>query len=216
MKQDFVELLWLWKYSGPPPDANHNLDLRMPYFILMDMHEAGLLYKYAVEQSKIWHEESGQAILEIGRHLGGATVLLAVATHNSDMKIVSVDIHDPFAQAQTYYNTPHHTTSRYVDDWLNDYEEKERIDIRVDNSWAMENLPLSMLFVDGDHSYEGIKKDFYHHWNYLHGRCLCHDYTDPTCEGVTKFIDEWVEEGYAEIIEQVGTMVALRKLKNVK
>jgi len=78
----------------------------------------------------------------------------------------------------------------------------------------MENVPLSMLFVDGDHSYEGVKKDFIHHWNYLNGPCLAHDYTDPTCEGVTKFIDEWVEEGYAEIIEQVQTMVALKKLKD--
>ena len=33
-----------------------------------------------------------------------------------------------------------------------------------------------------------------HLWNYLNGPCLAHDYTDPTCEGVTRFIDEWVEE----------------------
>ena len=71
-----------------------------------------------------------------------------------------------------------------------------------------------MLFVDGDHSYEGIKKDFIHHWNYLNGPCLAHDYTDPTCEGVTRFIDEWGEGGYAEIIEQAGTMIALKKLKD--
>ena len=120
---------------------------------------------------------------------------------NEHVKIVSVDVvegcHDPD-----------------VDDWLNDYEEKERIDIRVDNSWAMETVPISLLFVDGDHSYEGVKKDFIHHWNYLNGPCLCHDYTDPDCEGVTKFINEWIEEGYIEIIEQVGTMVALKRLKN--
>jgi hypothetical protein len=78
----------------------------------------------------------------------------------------------------------------------------------------MKNMPLSMLFVDGDHSYEGVKKDFIHHWNYLNGPCLAHDYTDLTCGGVTKFIDEWIEEGYAEIIEQAGTMVALKKLKD--
>jgi len=145
----------------------------------------------------------GNIILEIGRYWAGSLMLLAIATHDSKVKIISVDViegcHDPD-----------------VDDWLNNYEEKERIDIRVDNSHTMENISLSMLFVDGDHSYEGIKKDIYHHWNYLHGPCLCHDYTDPTCEGVTRFIDEWIEDGYAEIIEQEGTMVALRKLKNIK
>ena len=182
---DFVQLLWL--FNSPRETRN---------IIRLDLHEAGLLYKYA----RLWRDDN-DTILEIGRYWAGSTALLALATHGSNVKIVSVDVvegcHDPD-----------------VDDWLNEYEEKERIDIRVDNSWAMENLPLSMLFVDGDHSYEGVKRDFTHHWNYLNGPCLAHDYTDPTCEGVTKFIDEWIEEGYAGIIEQAGTMVALKKLKD--
>jgi len=191
MKRDFVELLWLFNSPRETRDI-----------IRLDLHEAGLLYKYASQQWKTMPKtREGNIILEIGRYWAGSLMLLAMATHDSKVKIISVDVvegcHDPD-----------------VDDWLNEYEEKERIDIRVDNSWAMENLPLSMLFVDGDHSYEGIKKDIYHHWNYLNGPCLAHDYTDPTCEGVTKFIDEWIEEGYAEIIEQAGTMVALRKLKD--
>ena len=192
---DFAHLLWLFNSPRETRDI-----------IRLDLHEAGLLYKYAketwVQPQKLFHHTGrGSIILEIGRYWGGSTVLLAMATHHSDVKIVSVDVvegcHDPD-----------------VDDWLNNYEEKERIDIRVDNSWAMETIPISLLFVDGDHSYEGVKKDFIHHWNYLHGPCLAHDYTDPTCEGVTKFIDEWIEEGYAEKIEQVGTMIALKKLKD--
>ena len=185
MESDFVKLLWL--FNSPRETRN---------IIRLDLHEAGLLYKYA-HQSCL----TEGSILEIGRYWGGSTVLLAIAPHNTDVNVVSVDVvtgcHDPD-----------------VDDWLNDYEEKERIDIRVDNSHAMKNIPLSMLFVDGDHSYEGIKKDFIHHWNYLNGDCLAHDYFDSTCVGVTQFITEWVEEGYAEIIEQVGTMVALKKLKD--
>ena len=181
---DFVQLLWL--FNSPRETRN---------IIRLDLHEAGLLYKYA---SKV----AAGNILEIGRYWAGSTVLLAVATHAKDMtKVISIDCiegcHDPDA-----------------DDWLNDYPWKNRIDIRVDNSWAMKNIPLSMLFVDGDHSYEGIRKDFIHHWNYLHGHCLCHDYDDTDAPGVTKFIDEWIEDGYAEIVEQVGTMVALKKLKN--
>ena len=194
-QSDFAHLLWLFNSPRETRDI-----------IRLDLHEAGLLYKYAketwVQPQKLFHHTGrGSIILEIGRYWGGSTVLLAMATHHSDVKIVSVDVvegcHDPD-----------------VDDWLNEYEEKERIDIRVDNSWAMENIPISLLFVDGDHSYERVKRDFTHHWNYLYGPCLAHDYTDPTCEGVTKFIDEWIEEGYTEIIEQVGTMVALKKLKD--
>ena len=195
MNSDFAHLLWLF---NSPRETRE--------IIRLDLHEAGLLYKYAkqtwIEPRKLFHHTGkGNTILETGRYWGGSTVLLAMATHNSDVNIVSVDVvtgcHDPD-----------------VDDWLNDYEEKERIDIRVDNSHAMKNIPLSLLFVDGDHSYEGIKKDFIHHWNYLHGDCVAHDYGDPTCPGVTQFIDEWINEGYADGVEQEGTMVALKKLKD--
>ena len=195
MYSDFSELLWLFNSTRDTRDI-----------IRLDLREAGLLYKYAkqtwIEPKKLFHHTGkGNTILEIGRYWGGSTVLLTMATHNSDVNVVSVDVvegcHDPD-----------------VDDWLNDYEEKKRIDIRVDNSWAMENMPLAMLFVDGDHSYEGVKRDFIHHWNYLHGDCLAHDYGDPTCPGGTQFIDEWINDGYADVIEQVGTMVALKKLKD--
>ena len=195
MYSDFSELLWLFNSTRDTRDI-----------IRLDLREAGLLYKYAkqtwIEPKKLFHHTGkGNTILEIGRYWGGSTVLLATATHNSDVNIVSVDVvegcHDPDA-----------------DDWLKDYSEKERIDIRVDNSHAMENIPLSLLFVDGDHSYEGIKKDFIHHWNYLHGDCVAHDYGDPTCPGVTQFIDEWINDGYADGVEQEGTMVALKKLKD--
>ena len=191
MKSDFLELLWL--FNSPRETRN---------IIRLDLHEAGLLYKYASQQwTKMPKDETGNVILEIGRYWAGSTVLLAMATHDTKVKIVSVDVvegcHDPDA-----------------DDWLNNYEEKERIDIRVDNSWGMKNFPISLLFVDGDHSYEGVKRDFIHHWNYLNGPCLAHDYTDPTCPGVTEFIDEWINDGYANPIEQAGTMIALEKLKD--
>ena len=185
MIKDFVNLLWLFN-SG-----KENRDI-----IRLDLNEAGLLYKYAQKSCL-----TKGSILEIGSYWGGSTVLLAMATHNTDVNVVSVDVvtgcHDPD-----------------VDDWLNNYEEKERIDIRTENSHTMKNIPLSMLFVDGDHSYEGIKKDFIHHWNYLNGDCLAHDYFDSTCIGVTQFITEWIEEDYAEIIDQQGTMVVLKKLKD--
>jgi hypothetical protein len=191
MKKDFSNLLWLFNSPRETRDI-----------IRLNLHEAGLLYKYASQQwNTMPKTDAGNIILEIGRYWAGSLVLLAIATHDSKVKIISVDAvegcHDQDA-----------------DEWLTDYEEKDRIDIRTENSHTMENVPLSMLFVDGDHSYEGVKKDFIHHWNYLNGPCLAHDYTDPTCEGLTKFIDEWVEEGYAEIIEQEQTMIVLKKLKD--
>ena len=191
MKSDFAHLLWLFNSPRETRDI-----------IRLDLHEAGLLYKYASQQwTRMPKDEHGNIILEIGRYWAGSTVLLAMATHDTKVKVVSVDViegcHDPD-----------------VDDWLNDYDEKDRIDIRVDNSHTMENFPISLLFVDGDHSYEGCKKDFDHHWNWVNGPLLCHDYTDPTCPGVTQCVDEYIDAGYARIVEQASTMVVLEKLKD--
>ena len=188
MKRDFSELLWMFNSVRETRDI-----------IRLDLNEAGLLYKWA----KLHHPVlKNNVILEIGRYSGGSLVLLAMATHNTEVKIISIDCiegcHDPD-----------------VDDWLNEYDEKHRLDIRVGNSHTMENIQLSMLFVDGDHSYEGCKKDFDHHWNWVDGPILCHDYTDSTCPGVTRCVDEYVENGKAKIIEQAGTMVVLEKLEDI-
>ena len=64
---DFVQLLWL--FNSPKETRN---------IIRLDLHEAGLLYKYASRVDK-------GNILEIGRYWAGSTVLLAVATHAKDM-----------------------------------------------------------------------------------------------------------------------------------
>ena len=212
MTSDFVDLLWLFV---PPkePFANSFLPIGIDSWkkesntkkniIGIDLLEAGLLYNYAKQQwKKLPKTDEGNIILEIGRYWGGSTVLLATATHNSDVKIVSVDIVEDCLNSDT-------------ENWLNNYEEKERIDIRVDNSQTMKNLPLSMLFVDGDHTYDGFKKDILHHWNYLNGPCLCHDYKNPFMPGITTFVNEFVEDGYAEIIECIKSLVVLRKLKDV-
>ena len=212
MNADFVNLLWLFM---PPKEllANSFFPIGIDSWkkesntkkniIGIDLLEAGLLYNYAKQQwKKLPKTDEGNIILEIGRYWGGSTVLLATATHDSNVKIVSVDIVEGCLNPDT-------------ENWLNNYEEKERIDIKVSNSQTMKNLPLSMLFVDGDHTYDGFKKDILHHWNYLNGPCLCHDYRNPFMPGITTFVNEFVEDGYAEIIECIKSLVVLRKLKDV-
>ncbi len=83
---DFVQLLWLFnsptwkKIETPQPRETRNI-------IRLDLHEAGLLYKYA----RLWRDDN-DTILEIGRYWAGSTVLLALATHGSNVKVISVDV----------------------------------------------------------------------------------------------------------------------------
>ena len=56
MKRDFVELLWLFNSPRETRDI-----------IRLDLHEAGLLYKYASQQWKAMPKtREGNIILEIG------------------------------------------------------------------------------------------------------------------------------------------------------
>ena len=61
---DFVQSLWL--FDSPRETRN---------VIRLDLHEAGVLYKWAM----MWNDDN-KTILEIGRYWGGSTVLLALAT----------------------------------------------------------------------------------------------------------------------------------------
>lgn len=162
----------------------------------LNLYEGALLYKYA---TKI---QNGN-ILEIGRMHGGSTILLSLATHKSEAKVVSIDIEDNMTQT--------------VKDFFDTYEEKERVDIRIDNSWKMKPIECNLLFIDGDHSYKGVKKDFHAHWNSLKigGYCLAHDYQCRNCSGVTKLIDDFITQGYAEKVDQKQTMIVLKKVKNL-
>lgn len=161
-----------------------------------------LLYRYAfnIRRLKYGHVNT---ILEIGRYKSGSTMLLTAATHNKELNIISVDIEEQHSSAT---------------DWLDVYEQKHRIDIRVENSNTMKNIPMSLLFVDGDHTEDGLKKDFEHHWNYLNqnGFCLVDDYdiTDATKNGVAFFITDWIKKGYAEVVEVGEQIIVLRKLKD--
>lgn len=53
----------------------------------------------------------------------------------------------------------------------------------------------NLVFVDGIHSYEGVKDDLASYDRKVKpgGLLVCHDYHDPRQQGVTKAIDEWHE-----------------------
>jgi hypothetical protein len=74
----------------------------------------------------------------------------------------------------------------------------------------------TMVFVDGDHRYEGVKKDLLILSRILSPNTpvLCHDYTNPENEtgelGVRRAVDEFVEAGFAEFSGNFGCSAFLK------
>jgi len=71
-------------------------------------------------------------------------------------------------------------------------------------------LPVGLLWIDGDHRYEGVKRDFTCWELHLRGKVAFHDAIQETL-GPFRLIDELLADGY-ELVEHVqGTKVLQRQ-----
>ena len=102
------------------------------------------------------------AIVEIGSFKGRSTVMLAkVASHYGLGPIVAIDPHN----SPILLGSPSEPQTSSYQDFLNnvraagvskEVEAHAAYSKEVANSW---NRPIRLLWIDGDHSYEGAKKD---------------------------------------------------------
>lgn len=70
----------------------------------------------------------------------------------------------------------------------------------------------SVVHIDGDHSYEGVRGSL-NGLRYASDFVVFHDYREGTSDpwpGVTRFVDELLESGEWEVVEQAGRSIALR------
>ena len=216
----FEDLAWLF-----------TCDSRNRGLIRQGFDEAALLWK-AVKAT------SGN-ILEIGRNFGGSTVLLAAAAAPGRV-IYSID------------NRSHEDSA--CKNYLTRPENRQRVHLLITDS--RKTLPLlsyGLLFIDGDHSLDGVLADVVAHWNSLQaaagGLAAFHDaipndnfkWRDserrlhrvwtrlknkfrkrqkpevaPDYEpGVRRVCEELVRQGAATEWRRAGSMVVLRKVKDL-
>jgi predicted O-methyltransferase YrrM len=120
-----------------------------------DSRNRGIIRQGFDEAALLWKAVKATAgdILEIGRNHAGSTVVLATAA-DSDRVIYSIDLnpkHDPRCE-----------------EFLQRAENQKRVRLLVGDS--RERLPSAtygLLFIDGDHSYDGVLADTRAHWNAL-------------------------------------------------
>ncbi|MBD1914964.1 MULTISPECIES: class I SAM-dependent methyltransferase [Cyanophyceae] len=147
---------------------------------------------------------SGDVILEIGTYGGrSAVVELEGALANPDRSIkpqyfgIDLDINGVLRTADTLEKFN-----------LTDYCLLFHGTL---NSFAKEfSIQPTMVFVDADHRYEGVKSDLLLLKDYLVAGTpiLCHDYANPENEtgemGVRQAVNEFIREGYAEFVGTFG------------
>jgi predicted O-methyltransferase YrrM len=125
----------------------------LAWLFTCDSRSRGLIRQGFDEAALLWKAVKATSgnILEIGRNLAGSTVLLAAAA-GPDREIYSIDNRS--------------NENRTCKDYLARAANKARVHLLVaDSRAALPNLRFGFLFVDGDHTLDGVLADVVAHWN---------------------------------------------------
>lgn len=171
---------------------------------LMDPCESDLLIEY-VKKCKIH-------FVEIGTHKGGSASLISKYL---PMK-VSLTTIDIFEKAPKGSMPPEKKPPKYEEakETIEKQGDISKVEIVKGYSWKVaENWDkdIDMLFIDGDHRYQAVKKDF-NSWEphvVKDGHILMHDIN---LKGVRKAYEEKLRSSRFLLKERVGSLVIIKKL----
>jgi predicted O-methyltransferase YrrM len=157
-------------------------------------------------------------VAEIGRFKGGSTVVMAAALAEGST-LLSYDLHAPGASS-----APGAELDRELLQALERYGLDRRVRLVVGDSRTVDlpGAPLDLLFIDGDHSYEGARADFLR-WSTLlrdDGHLLFHDGVDTggygnVYPGVARAVAEVERSGGFERLPGAGTIAHFVRVRDV-
>lgn len=174
---------------------------------MISFGEAVLLYSLA-------KKAQGGCIVEVGSYRGRSSVFLGKGSLNGpNVPVYAIDPHKSFIGVLGGVFGPKDRTAFY----------KAMLDNECSEIVALINLSseifasswketISLLWIDGDHSYEGVKRDFNCWIPYCisGGMIAFDDATDPKL-GPRRLIDELTQSGKYEEIANVGKTAVLRQ-----
>ncbi len=151
-------------------------------------------------------------IVEIGNFRGKSTVALAKGASDS-VDIFTIDPHEKWPKKDPTFG-PEDRKALLKN--LLDYEvlnQVRPIDLPSEVSSKGWNNLISFLFVDGDHSYRGCKRDFLNwHPHVKPGGIIAFHDANKNHTGVPDVINEALEDYPYEITQQTGGIKSLRKI----
>ncbi len=188
------------------PRLPHHLQVIEDVEGMIGLDEADLLYRLAKGTTE-------GCIVEIGSYRGRSTVALAYGTlAGSGAAVFAVDPHETFrgilggsfgpADRAAFFKAMLDTSAYEVVRLVNLSSEV------VAPGWK---LPVGLLWIDGDHTYEGVSQDW-KCWS-PHLTETCHVAFDDALNpdiGPSRLIEEIVAVGGFQITENVGKIVVLR------
>lgn len=192
----------------------------MAWLFNCDNRNRGIIRQNFDEAALLW--QSVQAtkgpILEIGRARGGSTALLVTA--GAGRPVTSIDVRP----------NHHPACDRFFADILAAEPDRLRL-MTADSSKPLQGGQFGLIFIDGDHSYEGVRADVIAHWASLQpvdgapalavfhdavpNEGLRYDKRDNHCEGVRQICDELLNAQCARVVKSAGSSLVLEKISEL-
>jgi hypothetical protein len=146
-------------------------------------------------------------IVEVGSYRGMSTIALA---RGANVPLYAFDPHEHFEGVMGGVFGPADRRAFFENLLRAGLVEKVRLvnlsSEVVAPGWEQ---PIGLLWIDGDHRYEAVRRDFECWAPHLIGPVAFHDSTGPTL-GPARLVDELLDQGY-ELVERVrATRVLLR------
>ena len=150
----------------------------------------------------------GGTIVEVGSYLGAATCYLLAGGSQRDVQVVAVD---------TWGNEtmPDGERDTYVEFCTN--VGAPRDDLRIVRKLSAEtsddDFPdkADLVFIDADHSYESVSKDFSHYQRLASPDCVFAFHDCNSFPGVTRVIGEALATGEWNLMGTVVSLVWIRR-----
>lgn len=182
-----------------------------------------------IQLAREYMPDRGGVLVEIGVEYGRSTAEFAFACKDKpNTRIVSVDL----------FPDNHHIAGQHggllavwrqnlIEAGVQNYDNVTLEPIQGNSAavgqYVWNNTPIDLLFIDGDHSYEGVRKDIANWWGYLKpgGIIIFHDYSKGDDshylhKEVKRAVDEifnhpGIREGYWKRIELPDSLIAFAK-----
>ena len=170
----------------------------------MSTRELNTLYDLASELPE------GAKVLEIGSYLGASSCYLSTALSPKGGHLFCVDTWEnqtmPEGERDTFLEFKKNTSevSTYIHPVRKNSQNLCKTDIQ---------LPLDMVFIDGDHSYAGVKNDYEKMIEWIRGGGILAFHDCVHFAGVSKVIGEALASGSWQIKGHIDNLFWLQKIE---
>jgi len=152
---------------------------------------------------------NNSVIVEIGAFKGKSTAYIAEGIGSKQIQFFSIDTWYSDAMSQDREDV-YHIFLENIKTYKDKVQPLRGYSYEIRKNWPQQKV-IDFLWIDGDHSYEGVKKDI-EDWGPLvkKNSFICfHDYRDAP--GVKKAVDEIVLDGTVRFIKSVSGVYATKR-----